>query len=62
MKICVTNISPAWACCAYNLIVSVEDCDLSKHSYILDTLRKWFGSAEYFWDNSFLCDLKAGRK
>ena len=57
MKINVTSIKPAWSSCAYNLQVCVKDAH-TNHEYILETLRKWFGTAEYLWDDCFLCDIK----
>lgn len=57
MGINVLAIAPAWSCCTYKLQVWVKDAH-TNHEYILDTLRKWFGTAEYFWDDCFLCDLK----
>lgn len=60
MKINVVGIEPAWSTCAYKLQVWVKDAHTNR-KYILETLRKWFGTAEYFWDDCYLCDLKAGR-
>lgn len=57
-KINVKQISPTWATCNYKFAVTLEDYAVSDFSYILSTLKKWFGDAEYFWDNTFLCDKK----
>lgn len=63
-KIKVTSISDKWPVCAYKLFVSVgaEDISMQHFSYVLETLRAWFGEAEYFWSSngcmSFLCDRK----
>jgi hypothetical protein len=62
MKINVVGIEPAWRSCAYKLQVWVDkDTCYHNRQYVLETLRKWFGTAEYFWDDCYLCDLKAGR-
>ena len=57
-KINVTKIDTAWSTCEYEFRVFVEEYEIGKHNYILETLKKWFGAAEYFWDNMFLCGLK----
>lgn len=57
------KIAKAWSSCDYKLQVWVEDRGYvyGRHEYVLQTLQKWFGAAEYLWDNCYLCDLKAGR-
>lgn len=57
MKINVKEIQPAWHSCRYELQVWVEDA-FTNNEYILQTLRKWFGDAEYMWGSCFLCSLK----
>lgn len=56
-KINVTLIDDTWSCCNYKWRVFVADAH-TNHKYILETLKKWFGDAEYFWDNMFLCGKK----
>lgn len=57
-KINVKSIGTTWTVCRYKFSVCVGDYPIDKHSYILETLKKWFGDAEYFWDGMFLCGLK----
>lgn len=56
----IENIRPAWKTCDHELMVSVEGfpCNTERSRYILETLKKWFGEAEYFWNNTFLCVKK----
>lgn len=56
----IENIEPAWTSCKYKLMVRVKDYgfDMKRHLYITETLQKWFGAAEYFWNNCYLCELK----
>ena len=57
MKINVISIEPAWQCCTYKLQVWVKDA-YKNREYVLETLRKWFGEAEYYWDDCYLCSFK----
>jgi len=57
-KINVVHIDETWDICRYKYRVFVKDAH-TNHKYILETLRKWFGAAEYFWDDMFLCGLKS---
>lgn len=57
-KLNVTHIDSTWSTCEYEFRVFVREYEYSKHDYILSTLRKWFGDAEYFFDNMFLCGRK----
>lgn len=56
----VKNISPAWHTCNYKFMVRVDrhPFSMERTNYILETLKKWFGEAEYFWDDVYLCELK----
>ena len=56
-KLNITSITPAWGCCNYRFCVAVGDMpcgDLKKWRYISETLEKWFGSCEYFWNGVWL--------
>jgi len=63
-KINVTQIDSAWTVCNFKLRVFVEMKTFSMEyfNYVLETLKKWFGDAEYFWSEKdevmFLCDRK----
>ncbi len=57
-KMNVTEIVPSWSCCRYKFMVRVKEYSFSKSNYVVETLKKWFGDAEYFWDNCYLCELK----
>ena len=55
LKIRVTDIQTAWSCCNYQYQVWIDpEYRFKNHEYILATLKKWFGSAEYMWGNCFL--------
>ncbi len=64
-RINVTHIDQTWSCCDYKFRVFVKDYVFSKHNYVLETLKKWFGEAEYFCgsgnETMFLCTRKRGR-
>ena len=53
----VKKISPAWRCCAYKWCVTVET-EIGEYKYVNETLRKWFGDVEYFWNGTWLCGRK----
>ena len=55
-KMNIKEIRQTWNCSSYKFIVWVDD--RSDFAYILATLTKWFGSAEYMWNNAFLCGNK----
>ena len=55
-KVNIKEIRQTWSCSNYNFIVWVND--RSNFDYILETLTKWFGSAEYMWGNAFLVGKK----
>ena len=57
-KINVVSISETWPCSRHKFCVAVGDFPINKYNYILETLAKWFGSAEYFWNGTFLCGTK----
>lgn len=57
-KINVTHIDSTWSTCDYKFRVFVKERTFANHDYILNTLKKWFGEAEFFWDNMFLCAKK----
>ena len=59
-KMNITEIVPTWSCSQYKFMVRVKDYgfDMKRHLYIIETLKKWFGAAEYFWDDCYLCELK----
>ena len=63
-KINVLQIDDTWNCCNYKWRVFVKEYPFEKREYILSTLIKWFGAAEYFDHNwtkghvMFLCGLK----
>ena len=61
-RINVTDIDQTWSCCNYKFRVFVKDYPLSKHNYVLETLKKWFGEAKFFWGSNgtvmFLCAKK----
>ena len=57
MKINVREISQTWSSCDYKFMVRVEYSFIN-FNYIRETLCKWFGEAEYFYDNCFLCCKK----
>lgn len=61
-RINVTHIDQTWPCCNYKFRVFVKDYNISKHDYIIETLKKWFGDAKFFWgsggETMFLCALK----
>lgn len=50
-KINVLKIDDTWNCCNYKLRVFVEEKEFSHVEYVLETLKKWFGEAEYFSTN-----------
>lgn len=60
MKMNVMRIDKTWSCCDYKWIVAIERdvWSVESSNYILNTLRKWFGNAEYFWDDCYLCGKK----
>ena len=60
MKMNVVRIEPTWPCCNYKWIVGVKRdvWSIESTNYILETLRKWFGEAEYFWNDCYLCGKK----
>lgn len=49
-KINVLKIDDTWQTCRYKWRVFVAPYELSKHDYILNTLKQWFGDAAYFWE------------
>jgi len=63
-RIKVTSIDSAWQTCNYKFRVFIENeyFSVERHNYILDTLKKWFGDAEFFWNDGnsqmFLCCKK----
>lgn len=68
-KINVLSIDDTWDICPFKFRVFVDNrienntfASMEKFRYILETLKKWFGDAEYFWgDNghmTFLCGRK----
>lgn len=57
----IKEIQTSWPTCSYRLQVWIDNSTFiswEKHQYILETLTKWFGSAEYMWGNCYLCDKK----
>ena len=60
MKINVVRISKAWSCSSYKWIVAIDRkaWSVENSNYIIETLRKWFGEAEYFWNDCYLCGKK----
>ena len=63
-KINVVQIDSTWRTCTFKFCVFVEEKIFSteRFNYVLETLKKWFGDAEYFWGEKdcmiFLCDRK----
>lgn len=66
-KLNVIHIDLTWQSCDYKFRVFVRQTSYSneRFDYILKTLRKWFGEAEYYWSDHgkmmFLCCLKNRR-
>jgi hypothetical protein len=64
MKINVIKIDETWSTCSYKFRVFVPCLEVGTFDYVLDTLKKWFGEAEFFWTSPreghtmFLCGKK----
>jgi len=56
-RINVTHIDQTWPCCNYKFRVFVKRT-VGNHRYVLETLKKWFGEAEYYWEDMYLCAKK----
>lgn len=57
-KINVTEIALATWNRKYKFQVWIKDHSFERSKYVLETLTKWFGSAEYYWGNCYLCGKK----
>lgn len=58
----VRLIDNTWSCCKYVYRVFIECNEASCVHYdeIKERLEEWFGAAEYFWNDVWLCELKPG--
>lgn len=57
----ITKIDSTWDTCKYLYRVFIESEYFNFHyDEIREKLTEYFGAAEYFWNNMWLCELKPG--
>lgn len=49
----IASIEGTWSSCRFNNMVRVggDIMTSERFNYVLNTLKKWFGDAEYFWSD-----------
>lgn len=59
LGVSVELIRGTWPCCKYRYMLHVDSKQRFYAAWELEkVLSEIFGAAEYFWDDTFLCELK----